>query len=208
MYLYSRRARLTSPAGAEWAARICEAGTEVGGREINLWASVYGPGYGTITWTTWHADMTALEAWGDTMNGDEGFQAIVAEGGEFVEGGADDGLLQVISGAPDPEADNQYVSGVTAVCAGGNIERAMTAGVEIAETATKITGATTMFVRSMTGPYGGVGWLTGNRTIAEVEAGQDALAADPSWLKLVDSTGGAFVEDPSITVSTLYRKMA
>ena len=152
MYLYTRRLLLTSEAGADWATRICEAGTKVGG--------------------------------------------------------VDDGLLQVVSGEPEPGADNQYVTGVAAVCAGGNIERAMTAGVELAEAATKVTGRPTMFVRSVTGPYGGVGWLTGHGTIADVEAGQDAMAADPGWLKLVDSTGGAFVEDASITVSTLYRKIA
>lgn len=72
---------------------------------------------------------------GDKLNGDEGFQAIVAEGREFVEGGADDGRFQVVTGAPDPEANNQYVAGVTAVCAGGNMERAMTPGVELAERA-------------------------------------------------------------------------
>jgi len=208
MYLYTRRARLASPAGAEWAANICAAGTKLGGNEISVWGSMFGPAYGTITWTAWHADLPALEAWADTLNGDEGFQAVVAQGGEFVEGGVDDGLLQVVSGEPDLEADNQYVSGVAAVCAGGNVERAMTAGVELADMASKLTGQPTMFVRSLTGPYGGVGWLTGQENIAKVEQGQNALAADPAWLKLVDSTGGAFVEDAAITQSTLFRKIA
>ena len=208
MYLYTRRLVLASATGAEWATRICEAGTKVGGVEINVWGSVWGPGYGTITWTAWHTDLPSLESWGDTLNADAGFQGVVAEGAELVMGGVDDGLLQVVSGEPDPDANNQYVAGVTAVCAGGEIERAMTAGVELAEAATRITGRPTMFVRSVTGPYSGVGWLTGHETIAQMEAGQDAMAADPTWLKLVDSTGGAFVEDPSITVSTLYRKLA
>jgi hypothetical protein len=208
MYLYTRRLLLTSAAGADWATRICEAGTKVGGVEINVWGSIWGPAYGTITWTAWHADLASLETWGDTLNGDAGFQGVIAEGAELVQGSVDDGLLQVVSGEPEAGADNHYVTGVAAVCAGGNIERAMTAGVELAEAAAKVTGRPTMFVRSVTGPYGGVGWLTGHGTIADVEAGQDAMAADPGWLKLVDSTGGAFVEDASITVSTLYRKIA
>ena len=208
MYLYTRRLLLTSAAGADWATRICEAGTKVGGVEINVWGTVWGPGYGTVTWTAWHADLPSLESWGDTLNADAGFQGVIAEGGEFVQGGVDDGLLQVVAGDPDPAANDQYVAGVAAVCAGGNVERAMTAGVEIAETATRISGRPTMFVRALTGPYGGIGWLTGHETIAQLEAGQDALAADPAWLKLVDSTEGAFVEDASITVSTLYRKIA
>jgi hypothetical protein len=34
------------------------------------------------------------------------------------------------------------------------------------------------------------------------------MAADASLLKLVDSSAGCFVEDPSITQQTFYRRLA
>ena len=91
---------------------------------------------------------------------------------------------------------------------GGNQDAATEIGRIIAERASKITGENTLFLRGMTGPYGGIGWLTGYDTIADMEKAQDALAADPSWVQFLDTTEGAFVEDPGVTVSTLYRKLA
>jgi hypothetical protein len=40
-----------------------------------------------------------------------------------------------------------------------------------------------------------------------MEKAESALADDPSWLKLIDSTKGCFVEDPSLTQATIYRKL-
>jgi hypothetical protein len=101
----------------------------------------------------------------------------------------------------------QYVGGAVAVCAAGNIERAMTVGVEIAEKSQAITGLPTLFGRSVTGPYGAVGWLTGYENITQMETAESALASDPGWLKLLDSTKGCFVEDASITQATNYRRL-
>ena len=61
---------------------------------------------------------------------------------------------QPIYGTPS-DAPIQYVGGAVAVAAAGNIERAMAAGVEIAQKSEAITGLPTMFGRSVTGPYGG-----------------------------------------------------
>ena len=73
--------------------------------------------------------------------------------------------------------------------------------------AEKITGLSTMFVSSLTGPYGSVGFLTGYENIAAFEAAQSKLAGDASWIKLIDSTKGCFVEDAAMTQSTLYRRL-
>ena len=65
-----------------------------------------------------------------------------------------------------------------------------------------------MFLRSLTGPYGQVGWLTGYESLAQMETAMDAQASDPTWLKLIDSTEGCFIEDLGATQTTLYRKLA
>ena len=207
MYLYSRRTRLTTFAGVDWANRIKDRVTEVSGNECQLWATMYGDGYGTMSWTSWFPDLAALQASGDALITDDTYLALSAEGGEFTTGGVDDLLLKPLYGEVDPERSVNYVSGVVAVCAAGNIERAMTAGVDISQKAEAVTGLPTMFLTAMTGPYGGISWLTGYEDITAVEKAQDALAGDLAWLKLVDSTEGCFVEEPAITVQSIYRKI-
>jgi hypothetical protein len=64
-----------------------------------------------------------------------------------------------------------------------------------------------MFVRSMTGPYGGVGWLTGYENITAMQTAEAAIAADSSFMKLIDSTKGCFVEDAAATQATIYRRV-
>jgi hypothetical protein len=207
MYLFTRRARLTGAAGVEWAAAITAKVNEVAGTDVQLWTNVFSPGLGTATWTSWHADLASLEAMTGKLEADPGFQTLAAQGADHAVGGFDDGLMQTIYGEPDPARTITYVGGVQAVCASGNIARAMTAGVEIAQKGEAATGLSTMFVRSLTGPYGGVGWLTGYEDIAVLEAASDALAASSDWLTYLDGIGGVFVEDAAITQQTLYRRV-
>ena len=211
MYLFSRRTRLAGGngmAGLEWATSILPKVKEIAGHEVQLWGTVYSPGFGTISWTAWVEDLSALEALGDKLQADAGYLELTNQGAQFTEGGLDDGIFQPIYGEVDPARNIQYVSGVVGVVASGNAARAMAAGVEIAQTAEKITGLPTMFGSSPTGPYGSVGFLTGYENIAQLEAAENKLAADESWIKMLDSTKGCFVEDPMITQSTIYRRLA
>jgi hypothetical protein len=211
MYLFSRRARLVGGdgmAGIEWAAEICGKVKEVTGQEVQLWATVYSPGFGTVSWTAWFEDLAHLETVRDKLQADAAYLDLATKGAGLTEGGLDDGLVKVLHGTPDPACAIQYVGGVQAVVAGGSIVRAMTAGVEIAQRAEAITGLPTLFVQAMTGPYGSVGWLTGYDDIATVQAAGDKLAADPGWTSLIDSTEGCFAEDAAVTQQTLYRRLA
>lgn len=209
MYLFARRTRLmrgNGMAGVEWAGSICAKVKELTGQEIELWASAYSPGYGTISWTGWFEDLAALEAVGDKLEGDPSFGDLADEGAKFTAGAVDDGLIQPVYGTSNG-GPFQYVTSVVAVTAAGNCERAIAAGVEIAQKADAITGFSTIFVRSLTGPYGTVGWLTGYENATQMQSAQRALAGEPSWLKLIDSTEGCFAEEASLTQSTIYRKL-
>jgi hypothetical protein len=212
MYLFSRRTRLeggNGTKGIEWATEITEKVKQITGLDVGLWANVYSPAFGTISFTAFIPDLAAIETAGDKLQVDSGYQALSDKGATLTTGGLDDALFEIIAGTPDPEANAQYVNGVRAVCAGGQIARAMEVGVTIAEKASAITGANTLFVRSVTGSYGGVGWLTGFPDIAALEASQNALAADADWLAYLDKEAGtAYVEDPTVTESIIYRKLA
>ncbi|HML01010.1 MAG TPA: hypothetical protein VK428_12535 [Acidimicrobiales bacterium] len=180
------------------------------GNDVRLWAHAFSPGFGTVSWTSWWADLVSLESGLDKLQGDAKFMALAEEGRSFIDGPIDDGLLQIVSGEIDPSAANevQYVAGAQAVCAAGNIGRAMTVGIELAQKGEAITGVRTLFVRALTGTYGTVGWLTGYRDLAEFETAQDKLAVDPSFIAAVDDTKGVFVEDPVVTQQVIYRKLA
>ena len=211
MYLFTRRTRLAGGNAAEgvaWAASVAMQVKEVTGQEIRLWSTVYSQGFGTISWTGWFADLTSLEAIGDKLQANAGMQKLVTEGTKFTDGNLDDALLQTIAGEPDASGPAKYVTGAEAVIAAGNTERAMGVGAEIAQKAESITGLATMFASSLTGPFGGVRWLTGYPDLASMEKAQNALAGDPSWLKLIDSTKGCFVEDPAVSQTTIYRRLA
>ena len=101
-----------------------------------------------------------------------------------------------------------YVSAVQAVCASGNIGRGMALGVEIAQRGEAATGASTLFMRNLTGPYSGVAWLTGAADGAAMQAQQTALAADAGFVELLDSTGGAHAEDVAATQSVIWRRLS
>jgi hypothetical protein len=208
MYLFTRRTRLNSGAGVEWALEIGAKAAAVGGLDVQLWGKQFGDEFGTVTWSMWAPDLAALEAFGDTIAADASYQALAEKGRDHTEGGVHDALMKPLVGEPDPEAESHYVSGVSAVCAGGQIEKAMGLGAQIAEKASSITGHDTMFLQAMTGPYAAVGWLTGYPDISSMEKAQDALAGDTGWLHLVDSTGGAFAEDPSVTIQTVHRRLS
>jgi hypothetical protein len=211
MYLFSRRARLRAGngmAGIEWASEVCAKVRAVTGQEVQLWATVYSPGFGTLSWTAWFEDLAHLETVGDKLQADAAYLDLVDRGADLTEGGLDDGVFQVLHGVPDPARDIHYVTAVEAVVAAGEIARAMGMGVEIAQKAEAITGSPTLFGQSLSGPYGSVGWLTGHEDIAKLEANAQALVADPGWLELIDRSGGCWLEDAAATQQTIYRRLA
>jgi hypothetical protein len=211
MYLYSRRAQLApghiAPAMA-WATSITELVTRVSGLPVQLWTSTLSPGVGTLIWSTWVPDLTALEAAFDKLGVDPGFQESSDAGAAFLTGGADDSVVAILSGDPDLTRQITYVAGVGSVAKGGSAAKAVEVGIKLATMATKITGETTLFGTPVTGPYGAVEWITGYADIAALEAAQQKLSSDASWLKVIDEEAGAvFTEDPNLTTQLIFRKV-
>ncbi|MCC7078279.1 MAG: hypothetical protein IT198_14245 [Acidimicrobiia bacterium] len=212
MYLFSRTGRLAGGRTAEaiaWATGITQhvnAVTDIGTR---LYASVLSPEVGRLAWVCFVPDLETLESAFDALGADPTFVAESDRGVDFTLGGPDDLVAQIVHGQPDPSREITYVSTVQAVCAGGNLAKGMGVGVEIARHAEKITGVPGMFLTAGTGSYGSVMWLTGFESIGELEAGQQALAADMGWLELLDrEAGSAYLEDATVTVQRIWRRIA
>lgn len=210
MYLYSRRARINSFDGVAWATDTAAAFQSASGIESQVWGAVYSAGFGTIAWTSWYEDLVALEASTDALMGDAAYMAKSAEGANWMAPGSpvDDELMELVAGAPDPEANPLYVSAVRATRAGGHMVEGIGLGVEIAQRADAATGASTLFLRNVTGPYSGVAWFTGSADAAAMQAQQAALAADTGFLDFVDRSEGVYLDDVDPTQSVLWRRLS
>lgn len=195
MYLFSRFRHVNSASVREGVA----AAVEVAGMASTI------TGLDISTWMTFASREVGLISWSAMFDGLDDLAAAtqkLAESGEYgdwidahdtlFEGPAEDGLIQLLHGAPDPGRTVNFVSVTTAVCVNGKLSAAMAAGVEFAELASKITAPPTIFGVSRTGLYGGVVWLSAGETLGELEQGEAALAADPSWVQLLDQHGPLF----------------
>jgi hypothetical protein len=211
MYLFTRRTRLArghGRAGLEWAHTMTELANQNTGLDVRLWATVFSEGAGTVSWSAFAPDLTTLETGGDKLEVDNVYQAEIDMGAALTEGGLDDSLVEVIHGEPNPQLVPEYVSSVQSACLPGQFGVGFAAAIEIAEKAEAITGHTTLVVRNVTGPYAGVGWLSGSPDIATLEADAQALNADPSWVPFIDERATVFDANPAATAATIHRRLA
>lgn len=211
MYLFTRTTRLGAggvrEAGA-WAVGMAERVNSSTDLEVQLWAHAYSAALGTISWTTFVADLAVLEAANEKLAADDGYVAAANAGAAFTVGGIDDALFQVIHGEPNPDRNVRYVSSVQSACANGMLGRGLEVGVELAQRAEAVTGLPTMFAMNMTGVYGGVGWLSGFESIDEYAASTQALAGDAKWIELIDKQAGkAYADDPSASMQVVWRRI-
>lgn len=194
MYLMSRSAQLSSAEGYEWARSMRDLVTETMGHEVSLWTHTLSPAFGTVSWTSWWEDLSTMESSFAKLVGDPKYAAAAAAGAGLFEGSVNDSLVQSITDVPVASATSRYVGSIQAVAAQGNYVRAFGAGVEIAEKAQAITGAPTMFVQRLTGPYGAIGWFTAFESLGHFESANNKLGADASFAQYLDTTKGCFIE--------------
>ncbi len=209
MYLFTRTAHLKAgnpTAGMTFATEVSHKVRELTNHPIQVWTSMYSPGLGTIVWASWFESLADLERVSDKLATDGPYLQMLSTSAELFEGSIDDALMEPIAGTPDTTRSLQYVSAVTAVPAAGNLVNAVAQGIEIAEQTEAATGLPTLFMRSMTGPYGGVSWLTGFESIDELESSEKALMSNDQWTDLVDSASACFQDDPAGTRQMIFRR--
>jgi len=212
MYLFSRRARLApgnTRKAIEHVIGISEKVNQITGIGVSLYTQVFSPEVGTVAWTAFVPDLATLEVANDKLGADDGFASMIDSGAQYLlTGMLDDGLLQLVHGAPDPQQHIEYATTVQAVAAPGKYTRAIEVGVEIAQRAERATGTPTLFATSMTGVYGGVSWVTAFADVKAMEAGEAALAADASFAKFLDKEASeVYAAEPALTQQRIYRRM-
>ena len=209
MYQFTRVRRIDAahaPGALAWVQAVHEQSKAVSGRELIPWMSVLSPGLGTVVWSLWVEDLTEIEAVIDSLGGDADCRRLVDEGADLFSGPPDDELASLVHGAPEVVGpDAAYLAVVEGTAATGRLVGSLTAGIELAQHATRVSGLPTQFPTNTTGRFGGVQWITGAPDIAALDRATHALAADGGWLELVDRVGADF--DPG-AVSTIYRRIA
>ncbi len=208
MYLYVRRNRLTDlGTGLEWVERARDRLEQLFGTGVSSWRNLYSPGAGLVSFTSWWSELSALEEAASALRDDHEYRGIIQDGRAFVEGQTDDALLRLTYGDL-LLAQPRYVHIISAKCAAGHLETAIASGIELAQKSEEMIGAPTQFVRSLTGSFGSVAWLTAYNTMADFQTAVEKLLTGASpWLYYRDQHHVAF-EGSSMTLSLRERLSA
>lgn len=208
MYLFSRSRRLDPAHGRAGMAYAVEAGqkaSQITGLDIGVWAEVFSPGLGTISWATMAPDLLALEQSMDKLAVADDFMSTVEANASLFSGFGEDHLYQLVHGEPDPERRPSYAIVVRGRCQAGRLVEGIELGAELAQRITDMTGDPTMFATAATGAWGEVMWLTSYDGIERAQASEATLMADPDWLTMLDDrAAGAYESDAT---QTMYRRL-
>jgi hypothetical protein len=207
MYLFTRAGQFQPGSireTAEFVRAVTERVRQETGLEVHVWTSTMSPELGTTMWATFVDDLGRIEEADDKLMVSEGFLDLVEKGNKLLAGPLTDRLGQVVHGEPPSGPPANYLSVAQATAANGQLQAALSGGVEIAEAVTRITGAPTVFVVDATGPFGGCRWGSRFADIGELQRAESALMADESWLELIDRVGPAYTQD---TRQSIYRRI-
>jgi hypothetical protein len=193
MYLFTRAGQFRAGSmrdAAAFATTVTEKVRQESDLDVHAWVSTMSAETGTCTWAAWVSSLEELEAANDKLAVSDQFNEIVEKGSELFTRPVVDGLANLVNGEIDPSAPlPAYVGVARAIAANGHVADSITAGVEIAEAADRITGVPTRFLVDVTGPIGGCRWVSPYADIGALQAAEEALAADPSWAALIDRVG-------------------
>lgn len=208
-YMFNRSARLGSGKlldSMAWAVKITEKVNSLTGHETTLWTSSMSPQVGLLAWNSVVSDYAELMTANDKLMADSGYLDLVEEGANYLDGdGADDVLIRLVH--VEPIATPPWFASIT----GGRLARGQSAnglalGVEMAQRITAITGRPALFGASVTGEFGGIGFMVLSETIEQVQAANEALATDADWMKMVDDKASVAFEGGA--TRTLSRRIA
>ena len=177
------------------------------GTRVSSLGNVYSAGAGLVSFTSCWSELSRLEEAAGALRDDEEYRRIIQDGRAFVEGQTDDALLRLTYGELLP-APPRYVHIIGAKSSGGHLGSAISSGMELAQKSGVIIGGPTQFVRSVTGSFGSVAWLTGYDTMADFQAAAEELLTGSSpWLYYRDQHHQVF-ESSAMTLSLRERLSA
>ena len=194
MYIYSRSAVAApgkAPAAMAFAVEAAARITKITGIPVSVYRANFGAPLGSILWSTRydsHQQMADAQA---KWTADAAMTAFAATAVGLFQPTLTDGLTEIVS--TSMAAPSAVVSATQATIANGKIAEAMELGVAIQAAIAKATGLGAAFCADVYGNYGGVRWLVGAASMAEVDAGRTAMNADPTFQSLVAKAGDCYL---------------
>lgn len=176
-----------------FAVEIAEKVTSVMGVLLGVYGVRFGAPLGSVMWTLRAESEAELADRSAKLIADPGYQEMIAKGIGLFAGPPTDSVSTVVSSTLTPTPKRIYAV-TRAVMANGKLRQAMEFGVRVQGYLTTASGLSTAFLSSRYGEYGGVGWLLGADTMAEIDAANALEASDEKFQALLDEAGGLFVE--------------
>lgn len=195
MYLFSRRTQIADgqiTEGVAHALELTRIVTSATGLPVATWSTVMSSPVGGLGWSTVFDDLDQANERMSALLGDSGYLAAVTKAAGLYLGASTDVLNHIVHGGPATDGPPAYANVVSSELAQGAFTAGMAAGVELASKAEAVTGRPTIFLKSVTGDYAGVGWISGASSLREVQEANAALMADAGWASLLDRVGGSF----------------
>jgi hypothetical protein len=208
MYLFSRSRNADPNHMAEalaWAPEVAKYVTKKTGLTVLPWAAVYGIPLGTLSWSARVESQAQMGAAQAKLADDAGYQKLIASGSKYFSGPAEDSLTQFVHMEGTPNS-GKFASIVRAQCAPGRIADAMLWGVDMTKYVAKLSGLPGSMVRTMYGPWAGVGWILLADNLAQIDNAEAVSSADHSYLQRIDSGGELFIASSAVQI--LLRSLA
>ncbi len=208
MYLFTRVAQAAPGKLIEaytWAAETAAVAADSGGVPIATWGSIFSPEVGGLSWSMRVESIAQLHEANAKSLASTAFHEAANKGVDLLIGPPADALLEIVVASGLGDAPPAFATVVQAVGAPGQLLDAYAAGVEIANLFHSLTGQSAIFLRNVTGAFGGVSWITGAPSAAAIDEANATLAASADWPVLVNKAGMHFGGD---TTTRMLQRLA
>lgn len=200
MYVFTRT-RYANPKHLNdargFAIEVAARASKLSGLEVGAWSTTMSHQMGTFVWGTIAPDLKTLHSSLEKMYSDPTYGTFISNGMNWFDGRSEDTVAQLVHGTIDTTRRPMFIASVSAVCANGHVTSGIAAGVEIAQRAEKATGQPTLFLRNVTGPYGGVAWISGYVSMDELEKAEEKTASDHDFGEFVDREASVYLPGAS-----------
>lgn len=164
------------------------------GQDWWAWAVMAGRPYGTFLLSSRFDGMAALAAGQLAAASHPDFQAVAGgEYGNLVTGPAVTTTSNVVAMTGEPGPPKSFITVTQAQMQGGRMADAMAWCGRVAEHAKAVTGVDTLLVTTAAGPMFTVGFIGDVDTGEEIDAANEALAADATYLGMLEEAGDPFI---------------
>ena len=194
MYIFGRTgvaAPGKTAAAMTFAIEVAAKVTSITDIPLNVYRGNFGGPLGTILWSSrYESQAQAFEVEAKVL-GNASYLAMVDSATDLFLPTVTDGLTEIVS--TSMAAPAALVAVTMATIANGKIAEAMELGVAIQAAVAKATGLGTAFCADVYGTYGGVRWILGGGSIADLDKARAAMNTDTALQALVGKAGDVYL---------------